>query len=313
MQKTESKRQFRDTGFYKVVNKIVHMKYFSLICWILLVIIFWEIIAMLCEQKFNHGYYYIPHLSQIFSAIGDKNIKIAGKSSMVMIFKATGSTLSRALIGFIIGTILGFALAFVMDLCKVVEKLAFPYLMLLQMVPIIGMAPVIFAITGDVSKARIVIAAILTFYPVTTNVMAGFKSVEKEKHDLMDITSAKWYQKYWYTKFPACLPSFFTGLKIAAPLAITASVLVDTLQGGNTLGGLISQSLKGVPSYYIFWEIVIICAVVGVGSSALMGLLDFIFCPYRHGRKSLSTLISIQIRKKKAKKGSDENVESIKE
>jgi len=285
-------------GFGRVINKIIHQKYFSLIMWLIGLVILWEILAIACDTKFNHGFYYIPHIHQILGSIFDSSIKIGGESSFKMILSATGSTLSRALLGFLIGTILGFVLAFLMDISKVVEKIAFPYLMIIQMIPIIGMAPVIFAIAGDVSAARIIIAAILTFYPVTTNVMAGFKSIEQEKHDLMSIVSAKWYQKYFYTKFPACLPHFFTGLKIAAPLAITASVLVDTLQGGNTLGGLISQSLKGVPSYYVFWEIVIICAIIGVGSSALVGLLDFVFCPYRHGRKSIGTLIAIHKEKK---------------
>lgn len=284
MEKADVERSVRPSGLKSFISKVIHLRHFSLVVWLIGLIILWEVLALACDSKFNHGFYYIPHLHQIIMALFDSSIKIAGESSLVMIIKATGSTLSRALIGFLIGAVLGFLLAFIMDISKASEKVAFPYLMIIQMVPIIGMAPVIFAITGDVKSARIVIAAILTFYPVTTNVMAGFKSIESEKNDLMNIVSAKWYQKYWYTKFPACLPSFFTGLKIAAPLAITASVLVDTLQGGNTLGGLISQSLKGVPSYYVFWDIVLICGAIGVGSSALMGLLDFIFCPYRHKR-----------------------------
>ena len=70
--------------------------------------------------------------------------------------------------------------------------------------------------------------------------------------------------------FPACLPYFFTGLKIAAPMAITASILVDTLQGGVGLGCLLSQSLKGAMTRYVFWQIIVLSAVVGVLSFVLM-------------------------------------------
>lgn len=277
----------------------------SLLIWLVVLVAFWEIIASICDSKFNHPENYIPHIHQIIASFFDSSVKISGKAAIITVFKAAGSTLLRALYGFLLGTLIGFILALLMDLCKVIEKIAFPYLMIIQMVPIIGMAPIVFAIAGDVGKACTIIAAILTFYPVTTNVMAGFKSVEAEKYDLMKICSANKFQIYWHTKIPSALPSLFTGLKIAAPLAITASVLIDTLEGGTTLGGMISSSLSGKPSYFIFWQIVFICAVVGIGSSALMGLIEKFVCPYRYGRRSIRTIISIKLDEKKKKKEVD--------
>lgn len=102
-----------------------------------------------------------------------------------MVLVNAGATLSRAGIGFLIGTVLGFVLALLMNLSGTVEKIAFPYLMLIQMIPVLGMAPIVLALTGDIGTSRIVIAAILTFYPVATNTLAGFKGVQKEKHELM--------------------------------------------------------------------------------------------------------------------------------
>ena len=54
-----------------------------------------------------------------------------------------------------------------------------------RLIPVLGMAPIVLALTGDIGTSRIVIAAILTFYPVATNTLAGFKGVQKEKHELM--------------------------------------------------------------------------------------------------------------------------------
>lgn len=277
----------------------------SILIWLVLIIAIWEIIALMCDSRFNHPENYIPHIHQIIASFFDSSIKISGKPAILTVFSAAGATLLRALYGFLLGIVIGFVLALLMDLSGVIEKIAFPYLMIIQMVPIIGMAPIVFAIAGDVGKACTIIAAILTFYPVTTNVMAGFKSVEGEKYDLMKICSASKFQVYWKTKIPSCLPSLFTGLKIAAPLAITASVLIDTLEGGTTLGGMISSSLSGKPSYFIFWQIVFICAVVGIGSSALMGLLEKIICPYRYNKKSIISIISSKIKKKKEAKALD--------
>ena len=173
-----------------------------------------------------------------------------------------------------------------MNLSRVVEKIAFPYLMIIQMIPILGMAPIILSITGDINSARIAIAAILTFYPVSTNVLAGFRSVEKEKHELMYSYAANKFQLYTKTLIPACIPYFFTGLKISAPMAITASILVDTLQGGNGLGCMLSQSLKGGMTRLVFWDIVLISAVIGILSFVLMGLIERLLCPYKRNRSS---------------------------
>ena len=82
-------------------------------------------------------------------------------------------------IGFAVGVAAGFILALLMSLFGTVEKIAFPYLMLIQMLPVLGLAPIILALTGNIATSRIVIAAILTFYPVAANTLAGFKSVQK--------------------------------------------------------------------------------------------------------------------------------------
>lgn len=93
-----------------------------------------------------------------------------------------------------------------MSLSGTVEKIAFPYLMLIQMIPVLGMAPIILALTGDISISRIVIAAILTFYPVATNTLSGIKRVQKDKNELMYSYAANKFQIYMKTLIS--LPAF---------------------------------------------------------------------------------------------------------
>ena len=265
-------------------SKLIHMKYFSLTCWLIGLVILWEIVATYVGTKFRTPENYLPHLYQIIASIF--TAKTSNTLVIKTIFGAAGNTLLYAVIGFIIGIIVGYLFAVLMSLFKFVEKIMFPYLILIQMIPILGMAPVIFAMTGNSGDAsKIIIAAILTFYPISTNVLAGFKSVEKEKHDLMSLCAANIFQKYFKTMIPAGLPYFFTGLKIAAPLALTSAMLVDTLQTGNNLGSLLSQSLKGGMTRYVFWQIVLLSAVIGVGSTGLMGLLERIILRYKYPRK----------------------------
>ena len=129
--------------------------------------------------------------------------------------------------------------------------------------------------------SRIIIAAILTFYPVATNTLAGLNSVEKQKYELMYSYAAKKSTVYFKMLIPSCIPYFFTGLKIAAPMAITASILVDTLQGDGGLGCMLSQSLKHAMSIYVFWDIVVFSAVIGVLSCSLMGWIENAVSPLK--------------------------------
>jgi NitT/TauT family transport system permease protein len=254
--------------------------------WVLGLAIVWELFAFYIEGTKRTPENVLPHIYQIIGSIFSTKPVSSGQTALQLVMSNAGATLFRAGIGFLIGMTGGFVLALLMNLSGVVEKIAFPYLMIIQMIPILGMAPIVLAITKDIGVSRIVIAAILTFYPVSTNTLAGFKSVEKEKHDLMHICAANQFQIYTKTLIPSCIPYFFTGLKISAPMAITASILVDTLQGDGGLGVMLSQSLKHAMSIYVFWQIVLFSAVIGILSFYLMGVIEKIFSPHKRGRSN---------------------------
>lgn len=270
----------------KKVKKILTSKIFVIFIWISALFVLWEVCAEHVAETKRTPENILPHISGIInSLLSDKKIN-GSQTALQMVLENAGATLSRAGVGYLIGIASGFVLALLMSLSGIVEKIAFPYLMLIQLIPILGMAPIINAITGDIAVSRIVIAAILTFYPVATNTLAGFKSVQKEKHELMYSYAANKFQIYTKTMIPACIPYFFTGLKISAPMAITASILVDTLQGGIGLGCLLSQSLKGAMTRYVFWDIVFFSAVIGILSFYIMGVAEMILCPYKRTGKS---------------------------
>lgn len=270
----------------KKVKKILTSKIFVIFIWISALFVLWEVCAAHVAETKRTPENILPHISGIInSLLSDKKIN-GSQTALQMVLENAGATLSRAGVGYLIGIASGFVLALLMSLSGIVEKIAFPYLMLIQLIPILGMAPIINAITGDIAVSRIVIAAILTLYPVATNTLAGFKSVQKEKHELMYSYAANKFQIYTKTMIPACIPYFFTGLKISAPMAITASILVDTLQGGIGLGCLLSQSLKGAMTRYVFWDIVFFSAVIGILSFYIMGVAEMILCPYKRTGKS---------------------------
>ncbi|HJI86506.1 MAG TPA: ABC transporter permease subunit [Ruminococcus bromii] len=265
----------------KTITKIKNSKALVTLVWVLGLLVIWEIFAFIIQATKRTPENIMPHVWQIFYSLIDPKPVSNGMSCLQVVLFNAGQTLSRAGQGFMIGTLIGFVLAILMKLSHIVEKIAAPYLMLIQLIPILGMAPIILAMTHDIGSSRIIIAAILTFYPVATNTLAGLNSVEKQKYELMYSYAAKKSTVYFKMLIPSCIPYFFTGLKIAAPMAITASILVDTLQGDGGLGCMLSQSLKHAMSIYVFWDIVVFSAVIGVLSCSLMGWIENAVSPLK--------------------------------
>lgn len=265
----------------KTITKIKNSKALVTLVWVLGLLVIWEIFAFIIQATKRTPENIMPHVWQIFYSLIDPKPVSNGMSCLQVVLFNAGQTLSRAGQGFMIGTLIGFALAILMKLSHIVEKIAAPYLMLIQLIPILGMAPIILAMTHDIGSSRIIIAAILTFYPVATNTLAGLNSVEKQKYELMYSYAAKKSTVYFKMLIPSCIPYFFTGLKIAAPMAITASILVDTIQGDGGLGCMLSQSLKHAMSIYVFWDIVVFSAVIGVLSCSLMGWIENAVSPLK--------------------------------
>lgn len=267
------------------MNRLHLKKFFSspkwvTVVWVLGLIVVWEIGATVVAGVKRTPENVLPHLYQIIGSVFSTQKVNGTQTATQIVLSNAWVTLERAGIGFVLGAAVGFLLALLMSRFTAVEKMVFPYLMIIQMIPILGMAPIVLAITKDIDKSRIVIAAILTFYPVATNTLSGFKAVEKEKRELMYSLAASRWDIYRKLLIPYCIPYLFTGLKIAAPMAITASILVDTLQGGGGLGCMMSQSLKHAMTIYVFWQIVFLSAIIGILSYQLMVWLEKLLSPY---------------------------------
>lgn len=271
----------------KEAKKLAPPKWAVTLVWLLGILAAWEIGAFIIQNTKRSPENVLPHIWQILGSIVDPRKVSNNMTTIQIVLDSARDTLLRAAVGFALGSAVGFLLALIMKLSGIVEKILFPYLMIIQMIPILGMAPIILSITGDIGVSRIVIAAILTFYPVATSTLAGFNSVAKEKYELMYSYAANKRTLYGKVLIPSAIPYFFTGLKIAAPMAITASILVDTLQGDGGMGCMLSQSLKHAMSIYVFWEIILVSAVVGILSSYLMGLIERYTSPVKRVERKL--------------------------
>ncbi len=211
-------------------------------------------------------YYMITHGSFLFS------------ESMV--------TLYNAFVGFAIGACVGIILAVLMSLSGIIEKMTFPYLILSQMIPVLGLAPIIYGIVHDADTSRMIIAGYITFFPVSINVLGALKSVEKQERDLLYCYAVKKPVVYQKLMFPCALPQLFAGLKIAAPLSITAAILVELMGAPHGIGVLILRNLYyGASQATAFWGAVFASALLGIVSYSFISILEWICVPWQRASK----------------------------
>lgn len=192
------------------------------------------------------------------------------------------TTFGNSITGFVIGSAVGFLLAIVMSLSRTVENTLSPYMIASQMIPIIGLAPIIYGIVHDPALSRVLMAAYVTFFPVTINALRGQRSVRPEQLELMRSYAASTWTMYTKLKLKAALPGLFAGLKISAPLAITASIIVELMGAPNGIGVLMVSSLYyGNAQVYMFWSTVLISVAIGLVLFLIINLAERLFTPWQ--------------------------------
>ena len=186
-------------------------------------------------------------------------------------------TLEETLIGFVVGAALGVGLAVLIVSIPLLERSLMPWIVASQTVPIIALAPMIvvilnqFDIGGMTPKA--VIAAYLSFFPITVGMAKGFRSPDPLQLDLMRTYSASTTQVLTKLRAPASLPFFFARMKIGAAAALVGAVVAEVTKSED--GGLGARLLAG--SYYgqtvQIWAALLTAAAL---SGALVGIIDLV-------------------------------------
>jgi len=159
--------------------------------------------------------------------------------------RATLNTTLGALLGFGLAIAVSFATALGLSVSSLVRASLYPYLMLLQMTPVIVVAPILILWVGAGLKSVVVITFLICFFPMVVNTTQGLVSTDRNLVELFHMWRASRLQQLWLLRVPAALPYFFTGLRIAATLAPIGALVGDYTAGSSAGdgGGLGFQAL----------------------------------------------------------------------
>jgi NitT/TauT family transport system permease protein len=182
-------------------------------------------------------------------------------------------TLSEALAGFLIAAVAGIVTGAVIAQFRLVEQTLYPYLVALQTLPKIAIAPLIIVWFGFGITSKIVIAAMVSFFPVLVNVIVGLKTVDKGKLDLMRSLNASRWQTFRMVKLPNALPFVFAGLDVAIVFSVLGAIVGEFVGAQRGLGNLILQFNFTLDIAAVF-AVLILLSVLGVSLHLLMQALQ---------------------------------------
>ena len=209
----------------------------------------------------------LPHLQMIAEAFLQP-ARRNGELLLLSILADAGMyTLSEAIFGFVFGAALGFALGTVFAHSRLLERGLLPYVVASQTVPILAIAPMVVIWLGAGQLSVAVIAAYLTFFPVTINTLRGLKSPAAEQVELMRSYAAGRWTILWKLRLPAALPYIFTALKVSATASVVGAIIGELPSGiGDGLGRAIldfssDYSLVSTPK---LWASIVMAAAIGI-------------------------------------------------
>lgn len=183
-----------------------------------------------------------------------------------------GTTLSEALLGFAIGSALGIVLGAVVSQLPILKRVLLPYIVGLQSLPKVAIAPLFVVWFGFGATSKIVMGVLLTFFPVLINTMAGLEGVEPERLELMKSLNASPWKTFRLVKFPSALPFVFAGLEIGAAYSVLGAVVGEFVGGQSGMGVLILQMNASLDIAGTFSALVIL-GVMGVAISRSLAAL----------------------------------------
>jgi len=161
-----------------------------------------------------------------------------------LLFDSLTVTLGIALAALLLATVLGAAAALLFVQSRWIELSLFPYAVLLQVTPIVAIAPLIIIWVHDTRVALVLCAVVVAIFPIISNTTLGLRSVDPGLLALFRLHRATRWQVLWRLRVPSALPYFFGGLRIASGLALIGAVVAEFVAGtGGQNAGLAYQIL----------------------------------------------------------------------
>ena len=151
----------------------------------------------------------------------------------------TWVTLAEILLGLIVGVCFATIVGYLLAKSRMLETVLSPYLVASQAIPVVAIAPLLVIWLGDGILSKVIICALIVFFPVLVNTIVGVRAVSASLYDLMNSLRATRWQILWKLELPASLPILFGGLRIGATLSVIGAIVGELVDAQEGLGFLL--------------------------------------------------------------------------
>ena len=181
-------------------------------------------------------------------------------------------TLLETLLGFVVGSALGFFLGTAVAMNRYVEFFFYPYIVMFQSLPKVALAPLIVVWFGLGLTSKVINAALVAFFPLLVNTMVGLKSADEDRVSLMRSLAASNRQIFWMLRLPNALPFVMAGLDVAMIFALIGAIVAEFVGAQRGLGMLI-QSMNFNMDVSGQFSILLILSLVGLVLNRIIMLI----------------------------------------
>jgi NitT/TauT family transport system permease protein len=199
--------------------------------------------------------------------VGERAVRAIGSG---LLWEHTAVTLSEILLGLAVGATTAIAVGTALGKSVVVERVLSPYIVAAQSVPILALAPLLDIWFGGGLLARVLICALIVFFPIAIATMVGIRSADPLLVELFRSLGATQSQRTTRLEIPSALPVIFGGLRVGVTLAVIGAVVAEWAGASSGLGVLINIANQGLFDTPLMFVALATLAVIGIGLHGLV-------------------------------------------
>ncbi|MFN8639481.1 MAG: ABC transporter permease [Dehalococcoidia bacterium] len=225
-----------------------------------LVLIAWEAWVRIAHVKA----YLVPAPSAVALALARDPARYI-EGARVSLGHATG--------GLALGTGAAFLLAVLMAHSRTLERAVYPLAILVKVTPVVAVAPLLIIWFGFGPAPKVLVAALITFFPMLVNAVTGLRSVDEAAHDFMRALNASKWQVFWKLRAWAALPYILAALRISIPLSLVGAVVSEWMSGDGGMGQIILIDNGEFDTAGLFGAVAVLAAI-GVALTAVVAYIE---------------------------------------
>ncbi len=234
---------------------------------LLLFVLLWELIVWYVQIP----RYILPAPSQIVKAL---------TSQQSLLIHHTLVTLKEIIAGFLLAFGVGVTLAFLMFHFPILEQTFYPIVIGSQTIPVFAIAPLLVLWLGYGLPSKVVMAALIVFFPIVVNTLDGLKRADSDAVNLLRILKASQWQILWKVRVPSALPFIFSGCKIGISVSTIGAIIGEWVGSKEGLGYLMLHANAQLQVSLIFASLMYL-TILGVGLFYLVVLIERWSMPWR--------------------------------